>query len=357
MNTELRYALAFGVTLVATLVLTPLAAGLANRVGIVDRPRFDRLHRTATPYLGGVAIAAALAIAAVTAATTSAASWQVVAILAGALALGGLGLVDDARTVGPVVKLVVEMGAGAALWVAGIRAGFFGIELLDAALTILWVVAVVNAVNMLDNMDGVVGGVVAISSFGFFAIAAAQGDYLVGSLALAVSGASLGFLRYNFPPARIFLGDTGSLMTGFLLAALGLKLDLWGPSPVVRAVIPVLALAVPLFDMVLVVLARLRDGRPVYLGATDHTAHRLAAKGMQARTVALIAYAVQAVCTAFAVQLGQASTRAVLVTSVAVSGTALVGWAFVLRMEVRVPELPGNETDAHRAELRGSSVP
>ena len=220
-------------------------------------------------------------------------SSQVLTILAGGLAATVLGLVDDWRGVGPVVKLIAEASIGVALWMAGVRAGLFGIEALDLILTVIWVVAVTNAMNLLDNMDGIAAGVAAVCAAGLFAIAATRGDYLVAALAAGVAGGSLGFLRYNFPRARIFLGDAGSLLLGFLLAALGLKLDLIGQSGAVRASIPVLIVAVPLFDMMLVIAARLHDGRPISRGGTDHTAHRLVVRGLEPRRVAIVAYLVQ----------------------------------------------------------------
>ncbi|MEX0753627.1 MAG: MraY family glycosyltransferase [Actinomycetota bacterium] len=336
MSEPLRYLLAFGLTFVGALVLTPFAARLAHRTGTISRPRDDRFHRHATPYLGGLAIAGGLVL---TGAITTGIEAQIVTILVAGLALGLLGLLDDVRSVGPIVKLTVEAGAGLALWFAGVRAGFFGVEALDAAVTVLWIVAVSNAINLLDNMDGIAPGVVAISALGFFAIAASEGDYLVGALALGVAGASLGFLRYNFPPAKIFLGDAGSLMIGFLLAALGLKLDLVGPDVVVRAVIPALLLAVPLFDMLLVIVARTRDGRPVYQGGTDHAAHRLSARGFSPRGVALTAFAVQLVCSALAFVLYRASDPIVLAASLVTAAAALVAWSMFLRMEGVVPGL------------------
>jgi UDP-GlcNAc:undecaprenyl-phosphate GlcNAc-1-phosphate transferase len=328
MSTGTRYALAFGVPLAATFLLTPLAARFARNMGMIDHPKAGRFHRTATPYLGGLAVAVGLLPATI----TTGASAQILTILVGALAMAGLGLVDDARRVGPVVKLLVESTAGLALWVAGVRAGFFGVPALDMVLTVVWVVAVVNAVNMLDNMDGVTSVVVALSALGFAAIAADRGEYLVGSLALAVAGASIGFLRHNFPPAKIFLGDAGTLMMGFLLASLGLKLDLVGPTNVMRAVIPALLLGVPMFDMVLVVWTRIRDHQPFYVGGTDHAAHRLAARGASRRRVVLAASVTQTACTVLAFWLSRASDRATLVAAVACGAAALVAWALFVRM-------------------------
>ena len=339
MNNGMRYLLAFGLPLLAALALTPLFSRLAQRLGILDHPQKHKVHEHATPYLGGLAVAGGLLIVATVTAGTSA---QLLIIVVGAGAMAALGFADDWRHVGPVVKLLVETAAAVALWLAGARAGLFGPDVVHLALTILWVVAITNAVNMLDNMDGVVPGVAAVSALGFFSIAAVRGDYLVASLALAIAGASFGFLRYNFPPARIFLGDAGSLMLGFLLAALGLKLDLVGVTGIVRgALIPFLLLAVPIFDMSMVITARLRERRPVYLGGTDHTAHRFAHRGVSPRRIALAAYLIQAVACELAFILLEAPAEIVLMAGVVIAVLALAWLVAVLHLE---PPIRGGVT-------------
>jgi UDP-GlcNAc:undecaprenyl-phosphate GlcNAc-1-phosphate transferase len=229
--------------------------------------------------------------------------------LLGALAVAAAGLVDDWRTLRPGPKLLVECGAAVALWVVGVRAGMFGVAALDLGLTVLWVVAVTNALNLLDNMDGLASGVAAVAALAFSAVAASRGDYLVGQLALAVAGGSVGFLLHNFPPAKVFLGDAGTLMLGFLLASLGLKLDMVGQNGLVRSAVPALIVAVPLIDTAFVVIRRLREGRPIVRGGTDHSSHLLAALGLSPRSVALVTYLAQAAGCATALALLEASSE------------------------------------------------
>jgi UDP-GlcNAc:undecaprenyl-phosphate GlcNAc-1-phosphate transferase len=324
MSTALRYGLAFLVPLVVTLVLTPVAARLARRLGILDHPAEQKFHLEATPYLGGAALAAGLVVVGALAAGASA---QLAVFLLGGLVLAVWGLMDDWVTLPPSVKLLVEVAAGVALWLAGVRAGLFGVEGLDLALTVVWVIAVTNALNLLDNMDGLAAGVSGVAALAFFGIAASRGDYLVGSFALAVAGASLGFLRHNLPPATIFLGDAGALMLGFLLAALGLKLDLVGEDGLVRSAVPVLILGVPLFDTLLVMIDRLRGGRPVFRGGTDHTSHRLASLGLSHGAVTATIVAAEAACCGAALAvlaLPFGPTVAVVVAMAAVSAVLLV---------------------------------
>lgn len=323
MPLPLRYGLAFAVPLVVTLWATPVAARLAQRLGLVDHPAEGRFSRSPTPFLGGVAIAGGLVLVGL-----AISDWQgqLVTILGCGVGIGVVGLVDDWRHLGPLLKVGLEAAAAVALWSVGVRAGLFGVEALDLGLTVLWVVLITNSINLLDNMDGLSSGVVAIAAGAFFAIAVGRGDYLVGSFALVIAGASLGFLRHNFPPASIFLGDAGSLMLGFLLSALALKLDLVGETGLMRSAVPALILGVPLFDTVLVVLARVRGGRRVYVGGTDHSSHRLAHRGLSTRAVALVTYSVQAACCGVAFVLlavGDAMLVPMMLGLAAITGVAL----------------------------------
>jgi UDP-GlcNAc:undecaprenyl-phosphate GlcNAc-1-phosphate transferase len=325
MSSALRYTLAFLVPLVATSLLTPVAARLAHRLGILDHPSRGKFHRAPTPYLGGAALAGGLLLVA---SLTAGVSAQILAILLGGLVLGVWGLLDDWVTVRPSVKLAVEASAGIALWLVGIRAGLFGVEALDLALTVLWVIAVTNAVNLVDNMDGLASGVSAVAAGAFFVVAAWLGEFLVASFALAVAGASVGFLLpHNLPPAKIFLGDAGTLMLGFLLAAVGLKLELVGENGLVRSAVPALILGVPLFDMTLVLVDRLRRRRPVFRGATDHSSHRLASLGLSDREVAAVVVGAEFACCGTALlllRLPFESAVSLAVTAAVVGITALL---------------------------------
>jgi UDP-GlcNAc:undecaprenyl-phosphate GlcNAc-1-phosphate transferase len=300
MSSAPSYILSWAVPLVAAAALTPAAARVARRLGMLDRPSPAKAHREPTPYLGGLAVAAPVMLVGV---AGGAASVQLLVIVAGGAVLAVWGLVDDWRTVAPTAKLVVEVALGVALWFARVRAGLFGVPALDLALTVMWVVAVVNAVNLLDNMDGLAAGVAAIAALAFAAVGASRGDYMIASFAFAVSGGCLGFLVHNFPPAKVFLGDSGTLMLGFLLASLGLKLDMVGQSGFVRSAVPALILCVPMLDTAFVFIRRIREGRPVYSGGTDHSSHLLAGRGLTPRAVALVNYGAAAAGSALAFAL------------------------------------------------------
>ena len=320
------YAAALLVPFIATLLLTPVAGRLAHRLDILDVPRHHKSHHNVTPYLGGLAVGAGLLLIGAIAASVST---ELLAIVVGAVAILALGFEDDRRDLGPIIRLSVEIAAGVVLWIAGVRVTFFDMAAIDLILTVGWVVAITNSLNLLDNMDGLTSGTAAIASFTFFGIAAWRGDYAVAGLSLGVAGASLGFLRHNFPPARIFLGDAGSLFLGFMLAALALKLDLIGQSGAVRAAVPILILGVPIFDMILVILARTQAGRPIHQGGTDHSSHRLTHMGLSGRSVALIIYAIQIVLSGVALVLMLVSgTPGVLVLAV----IAVIGFLTMAKM-------------------------
>jgi UDP-GlcNAc:undecaprenyl-phosphate GlcNAc-1-phosphate transferase len=322
------YTAAFVVSFLGTLALTPLAARIAARVGLVDQPREGRFHGAPTPVLGGVAVVGGLLLVA---ALAAGASGKLLVVLLGAVVLGGVGLVDDVRGLGPWVRLAAEGGGALALWTVYIRAGIFNVQALDLALTVVWVIAIVNAVNMVDNMDGLAGGVTLVSALGIAVVAGLQGQYHVAPFALAVAGASAGFLVFNFPPARIFLGDAGSMALGFLLAALGLQLNLKTPSTLARVVILLLLVAVPLFDLLVVVIARSLRRYPPWLGATDHTSHRLAHRGVSHRGVAVAFMAAQLGCSSIAVVV-YLHPSAALPVAIASGVVALIGLVIVLRL-------------------------
>ena len=322
---DLEYAVLYGaaflVPLASVLLLTPLAARLATRLGVIDLPGGHKTHLEATPYLGGAAVAVGLIVVGFVVGSTTR---QIVIIAGCGLGVFGLGLLDDVRGVRPFYKLAFETALGSILWFAGIRAGLFGFAPVDFLLTIAWVVGITNAVNLIDNIDGLASSVAAIASLAYFAIAAPQGDYLVAAFALGLAGTSIGFLRHNFPPARIFLGDAGSLLLGFMLASLGLLLDL-DVSGGLRLVIQALILGVPVLDTVLVVASRRRGGRSVLEGGTDHASHRLTRLGLSKRTVVGVLCLVQAACATIAVAIadGSGAGWAIAVSMIALLVTAI----------------------------------
>ncbi len=326
-----RYAGAFLITFGAAWALTPLAGGFAHRHGFLDQPGGHSTHSAATPTLGGLAIALAFVAVGIWA---GGADGQLVTVLAGATMLAVVGAFDDRRSLSPWLRLGLEAAAAVALWVVGVRAGLLGHTWFDLPLTVLWVMAVVNAFNMIDNHDGIAALVAAMSTLGIAAISISSGYHLVAAFSLAVAGACLGFFVHNKPPATIFLGDAGSMFLGFLVAALALKVDLPEGSWVVRLAVAALLVAVPLFDEALVVVARIREHRPVMLGSTDHSAHRLRALGWSKNQVVVTMGGAQAVCSIAAFGVAEAATNMLAFSALFVVAALALG---LLAMALKMP--------------------
>jgi UDP-GlcNAc:undecaprenyl-phosphate GlcNAc-1-phosphate transferase len=273
--------------------LTPVALRVAVRNGIYDHPSGYKAQAQPVPYLGGMAIIVAFAIAVLAAALVTppvSGVAELATILGLGVALGLVGLVDDLRTLGPWVRLATQLVAAWAVWATGAGVNLFGQPVFDGLLTMLWVVGITNAFNLLDNMDGLSAGVAAIAAGWFFVIAAFHGQFLVAALAIALAGCALGFLRHNFHPARIYMGDAGSLFLGFVLAVIGIKLRFEGPTQVTFFV-PILVLGVAIFDTTLVTVTRIARRRSPFAGGRDHVSHRLVRLGVPVRGAVGLVYA------------------------------------------------------------------
>ena len=282
------------VSTTVSLVLTPLALRLAMRVGVLDRPGPYKAQVSPVPYLGGLAIVASFTALVVVAAALRppVSGFGNLAILLGiGLALSVVGLVDDIRGLSPWLRLLLEVAAGIGVFTTGTSAQLLGRQHLDGVLTVAWIVAVVNAFNLLDNMDGLSAGVAAIASLATFAVALINDQFLVATLSLALVGCSLGFLRHNFHPARIYMGDAGSLYLGYLLAILTLRLRAHEVTRV-SFVVPLMILGIAIFDTGLVTATRLLHRRPIFQGARDHTSHRLVFVGIPVPAAVALIYAV-----------------------------------------------------------------
>jgi len=290
--------ISFSIALVASLLLTFLARPLALRTGMVDHPGPRKVHAKPVPLLGGVAIYLGAALALLVSLHSHVYA-QSFGILAGATLVLIVGLLDDRGWLHHQIKLFVGMPMAALILLsAGIKTQVLSsllpvrmAPLANALLTIVWVVGITAAFSILDHMDGLCAGVAAIASTFFMIFAIASGQELVSSLAAAVVGAAVGFLRWNFSPARIFMGDAGAMFLGFMVAALSLKLRFEGVRPFLAGMIPVLILAVPIFDTLLISVSRTRRGLvPFSSPGKDHTAHRLANLGLGQRGAVLVMY-------------------------------------------------------------------
>ncbi len=313
----------------AAVGFTPITRRLAFHFGVLDQPSVRKVHQAPTPLLGGLAIYGALVLALV---FFSPPFYLVEfgAIMAGTTWLVLVGFVDDRNGMKPLVKLGAQMIAGAVLIAAGIHVRIFASDILNISVTLFWIVGITNAMNFQDNMDGLAAGITAVTSTFFFIMAVQEQLSLVGSLAAALAGASVGFLIYNFNPATTFMGDMGSMVLGFLLAVLAIKLDFKVPvdRQIVTWMVPVTVLGLPIFDTTLVVFTRLRERRSPMQGGKDHTSHRLVSLGLSQRAAVLLLYGVCVLLGLVAISLPDASIEGGLRTGLVLGLAALA--AFVI---------------------------
>jgi len=284
--------LIFAGSLVLAISGTPLARLIAPRMGMVDQPDARKIHARPMPHLGGAVIVLA-SMAVVVLFRNQIEFGQLVSILLGGALVSLLGALDDRWGLSPFVKLAGQFLAAGILIASGVTVRVLPEELhaLNVLLTALWVVGITNAFNLLDNMDGLSSGVAAVAAVFFTLLAAMSNQSHVSALSAAVLGATLGFIIYNFNPASIFMGDSGSLFLGFVLASIGIKLRFPDNVPFVTWMVPVLVLAVPLFDTTLVFVSRLRRRlNPLTTPGKDHTSHRLVAAGFTTRETVMVHY-------------------------------------------------------------------
>jgi UDP-GlcNAc:undecaprenyl-phosphate GlcNAc-1-phosphate transferase len=279
--------IAFGLSV----ALVPVARRLALRIDVVARPRADRWHRTVVPMLGGVAIGGATLLTGLVFGLGA----SLAVVLFASMAMFAMGLVDDILQLRPSTKLVAQIAAAAALVYFGFRLNWLESRLLDSVLTMVWVVGLTNAFNLLDNMDGLCAGTALIVAVmlltGFWTGVSRENALPEMTLLASIAGATAGFLVYNFPPASIFMGDSGSLLLGFSLAALTLGHEgVRASRSDVLSVIagPSFVLMLPIFDTTLVTVARLLAGRSPAMGGRDHSSHRLVAIGLSERNSVLV---------------------------------------------------------------------
>ena len=270
---------------------TPFVRQMAMAIGFVDAPSKRKLHVAPMPLMGGVAIfGGAIVLLAVYFGRLG--NTRVLGQLFGAALISAIGLLDDKRPLSAKVKFAVQAAAFILVIWLGTSVRIPGFPLwLNWVLTFIWFSIITNAINFLDNMDGLCAGVAAVAAAFIVLMANFSGQFFVGPLAAAILGACLGFLRYNFKPARIFMGDAGSLLLGYMLASMSLQLRFPDNSTFVTWMVPLFILGVPLFDLTLVSIARLKRGvNPLTAAGKDHTSHRLVRMGLSQREAVLTIY-------------------------------------------------------------------
>jgi len=286
--------------LAVTLLATPLVIRLARRAGALDRPGPRRIHAQPVPTMGGLAVAlAVLGVAWGARAFPGPAGLLELKPLLGltlaAIPILALGAVDDVRGTRPWVKLAIQTCAALVLVLFGYGVplitnpfgGSFTTGILDVPLTVAWVLIVINAINLIDGLDGLASGAVLIASMSLWWVGRSHGDFYVMFVSSLMAGATLGFLRYNFPPARVFMGDTGSNFLGLVLAAASLLEHRKGTAAV-TLLFPLVAMGLPIADSVLAFARRAARGTPVFRPDSEHIHHRLLRLGLSPRNALFV---------------------------------------------------------------------
>lgn len=298
-----------------SIAATLAARALATKYGYVAKPKTDRWHKRPTAMLGGLAIYAATVSAYVLFVPATPAS---LVVMGASSFLCLVGLIDDLLNIRPYQKLIGQLIGAGILVLSGLKLPLTGYELIDIWITVFWVIGITNAINLLDNMDGLAVGISAIAALSLALNFAANGLTSELLLASAFIGALVGFLIFNFNPASIFMGDSGSMFVGFLLSGSVLLNQVGGRSRGIVAIlaVPVLILFVPIFDTTFVTVLRKLWGRKASQGGRDHTSHRLVALGLSERTAVLMLYAFAVMAgtlALFVAQIGPVKSFALIV--------------------------------------------
>jgi UDP-GlcNAc:undecaprenyl-phosphate GlcNAc-1-phosphate transferase len=324
------------VALICCLGVLPLVKRLAHRFNLFDAPGPLKIHQDSIPRLGGIAMFAGLVAGGATV-FFHASKLELVPFLVFAV-IWLVGLADDIRPLGPIFRFVVHIGAGSALWLAGWRLQWFRQPVLDLLVTCLFVAILINAMNLLDGMDGLAAGTAAMVCFGFLLISASDGNELETSVASSLLGASVAFLTVNAPPARMFMGDSGSTLIGVVLAYLSLN---WvrGQADSRNILIPVILLSVPIMDAALAIFRRTRTQRGLFTGDRRHFYDILLQRGWTVEVVLKFSIVV----TGLLVFVGWLCVRGILsvLTTFALVEFALATGAFLLgSLHPDLPRVP-----------------
>ena len=323
-------------TFVLVGALTPMMRRLAIKVGAVDAPNLARKVQTEpVPYLGGVAIVIGVFVATYTTVIIKDKDIALAStVLIPALLMAIMGLVDDLRGLQPWPRLIAQSFVG--VIVAGILIATDTIGtpsqvfIIDAVVTTLWIVGVCNSINFFDNLDGGAAGTVVVITFFTFLIAYDRGQLMISALSIVTAGATAGFLIWNRPPAKIYMGDAGALFLGIIVAVLTIRLQPDIHPSWKSLTIPIFLMAIPLLDTSVAVTSRLSRGISPFTGGRDHLSHRLMRRGLQRRTAAITLWVLAGVYGTIALAIYKSQATALI-------SLAALTWAYLFFFFIRIP--------------------
>lgn len=309
------FIIPFLLALFISFIATPMVRKLAIKIGAVDVPKDNRrVHKEAMPFLGGIAIYAAVVISVLIFLPLNKLT---LSILVGGTLIVISGILDDLRDISPKAKLLFQLGAGVVLILGGVEIDFITnpfnssdslifLKWFSIPITLFWVAGITNTVNLIDGLDGLAAGVAMISSISLMVVANRFGYKEITILSAILAGSCLGFLPYNFNPARIFMGDTGALFLGFMLAAISIE-GVMKSVATIAVVVPILILGVPIFDTTFAICRRMLNGQSIMAADKGHLHHRLLNRGFSQRKTVLILYGVSAIFGIFAILIARAN--------------------------------------------------
>lgn len=330
-NEMLWHDICLGIAaLVLALVFVPLAMKLAYKIGAVDKPNARKVHTKIMPRMGGLGIYLAYIIVVL---ATQKMNMQLAGLLLGSTILVVLGIFDDMKDLNAKFKLLIQILAAVIVMAFGVRIEFmtnvFGgeaiyLDILSLPITLLWIVGITNAINLIDGLDGLAGGIATIAALSMAVVGWIYGQYLMASMAIILAGATMGFLRYNFHPAKVFMGDTGSLFLGFNLSVLAI-MGVAKSVTFISLAAPVLVLGVPIFDTFFAILRRKMNHKPIFAADKDHLHHRLLGMGFSHRKTVLIIYAISFFLALSAILITYLSTAEAVAVVAIVLSVILIG--------------------------------
>lgn len=292
------YVWAFVIALIVTYICTPLVRTLAVKIGAIDAPDARKVHQVSIPRLGGLAIYIGYMVSLLYSVKDIS---SVKGLLIGSVILVAVGIWDDVKQIGPKTKLLGQIVAALMLPIFDNAIHFISIgdhmlylEYLSIPLTVFWIVGFTNIVNLIDGLDGLAAGISLIACIAICIVTLQMGQADLACITLALAGAACGFLRYNFNPAKIFMGDTGSMLLGYTMAAISVMGSV-KTAATVGLVVPVIVLGLPILDTLFAIVRRRINGRPVFQPDKGHLHHRLLAMGLTQKQAVLLMYAITAV--------------------------------------------------------------
>ena len=316
----------FIISVAISLFMTPIAKKLAVKVGAVDIPKDERrVHKKPMPLMGGVAIYASIIV---TSLIFLPVDGTLISIIIGGTIIFISGIIDDIKGLSPKAKLIFQIGAAIVLIFGDVKiealtnpftksSNLIPLNGFAIPITIFWVVGITNTLNLIDGLDGLAAGVAMIASLSFLFVANKFNYIPVMVMSSIVAGSCLGFLPYNFNPAKIFMGDTGALFLGFILAALSIE-GVMKSVATIAVVVPIIILGVPIFDTTFAIFRRLLNGRSIAEADKGHLHHRLLKMGFSQKKTVIILYSISAIFGLCAILIAKANSKRAVIWSVVV---------------------------------------